>query len=123
MRFFLHNECPMMRASQFNEGQIIGILREQTTADVCRKHGISSATFYKVEGEVRRAGRPGRAPAEGTRGREPAAEEAVGRGNAGQRDVEGRRLKKMVTPAPRREAATHLCESFEVSQRRACDAI
>jgi putative transposase len=31
--------------------QIIGILREQEagvkTADVCRKHGISSATFYK----------------------------------------------------------------------------
>ena len=40
-----------MRASRFNEEQIIGILREQeagaATADVCRKHGISSATFYK----------------------------------------------------------------------------
>ena len=40
-----------MKASRFNEEQIIGILREQeaggATADVCRKHGISSATFYK----------------------------------------------------------------------------
>jgi putative transposase len=40
-----------MRRSRFNEEQIIGILREHevgaATADVCRKHGISSATFYK----------------------------------------------------------------------------
>jgi putative transposase len=40
-----------MKRSRFNEGQIIGILREQEagspTADVCRKHGVSSATFYK----------------------------------------------------------------------------
>jgi putative transposase len=40
-----------MKRSRFTEDQIIGILREQeagaTTADVCRKYGISSATFYK----------------------------------------------------------------------------
>jgi putative transposase len=40
-----------MKPSRFTEEQIIGILREQetgaATADVCRKHGISSAMFYK----------------------------------------------------------------------------
>jgi putative transposase len=40
-----------MKGSRFKEEQIIAILREQEagakTADVCRKHGISSATFFK----------------------------------------------------------------------------
>ena len=40
-----------MKRSRFKEEQIIAILREQEagspTADVCRKHGVSSATLYK----------------------------------------------------------------------------
>ncbi len=40
-----------MKPSRFTEEQIIGILREQEAGaravDVCRKHGISGATFYK----------------------------------------------------------------------------
>jgi len=39
-----------MRKSRFSDEQIIAILREQEagrpTAEVCRKHGISDATFY-----------------------------------------------------------------------------
>ena len=40
-----------MKPSRVNEEQIISILKEQEaglgTADLCRQHGISSATFYK----------------------------------------------------------------------------
>ena len=40
-----------MKRSRFSDEQIIGILKEHqagmTAAELCRKHGISDATFYK----------------------------------------------------------------------------
>lgn len=36
-----------MRKSKFTEEQIIAILAEQEQGMVCRRHGVSSATFYK----------------------------------------------------------------------------
>jgi putative transposase len=40
-----------MKRSRYSEEQIIGILKEHSAgmsaADLCRKHGISDATFYK----------------------------------------------------------------------------
>jgi len=42
-----------MRKSRFTESQIIGMIKEQEagmpTAEVCRRHGLSPATFYKMK--------------------------------------------------------------------------
>ena len=40
-----------MRQSRFREEQIIGVLKEaeagMKTAEICRQHGVSDATYYK----------------------------------------------------------------------------
>ena len=42
-----------MKRSRFTEEQIIGILKEHEaglpTAEVCRRHGISHASFYRCK--------------------------------------------------------------------------
>ncbi len=42
-----------MRKSRFTEARIIGMIKEQEaglpTAELCRKHGLSPATFYKLK--------------------------------------------------------------------------
>ena len=42
-----------MRSSRFTDEQIIGMIKEQEagmpTAEVCRKHGVSTASFYKYK--------------------------------------------------------------------------
>lgn len=56
-----------MKKSRFTEDQIIGVLKEHQagipTAELCRKHGISDATFY-IYGRLSRCKRfeqvPGR---------------------------------------------------------------
>ena len=121
-----------MKQSRFTEERIIAILREQEagskTGDVCRKHGISSATFYKWKAKyggldvskarrlkvltdenaklkkllaeaIRRHGRVGRQASAITGRREPQTEEAVGGVDAGPGGAEGASDKKcMVRP-------------------------
>ena len=107
--------------------QIIAVLREQeagvATADVCRKHGISSATFYAWKAKF-----GGMDVSEAKRlkalgGGERQAEAAAGRRHARQRRLEGSPHKKILTPAAKREAVAHLTTAHEMSERRACQVI
>lgn len=77
-----------MKRLRVTEKQIIGILREQQaavkTADLCRKHGISSATFFKWKSKFGGMGCVGH----------PRAEEAAGRAT----EVSGRASFEMPSP-------------------------
>ncbi len=77
------------------------------TGDVCRKHGISSATFYKWKAkhgglDVSDAKRLKALEDENTKLKKLLAEAMLA--NAMVKDI----AKKMVTPAARREAVAHL---------------
>lgn len=115
-----------MKASRFTEEQIIGILRKQesgsSTADVCRKHGISNATFYKWKAkyggiDVSDARRLKTLQDENAKLKKLLADAMLD--NAMLKDS----WQKKVTPGARREAVAHLCAVHEASQRRACKAL
>ncbi|WP_246047533.1 IS3 family transposase [Hankyongella ginsenosidimutans] len=112
-----------MKRSRFNEEQIIAILKEQeagmATAEVCRRHGISSATFYKWKSkfgglDVSEARRLRSLEEENSRLKKLLAEAMLD--NAVLKDL----ASKMVTPAPQAEAVAHAREHHGVSERRAC---
>src|ERR1700720_4105003 len=116
-----------MKRSRFTEEQIIAALREQeagvATAEVCRKHGVSSATFYKRKAkfgglEVSEAKRLRALEDENGRLKRMLADTMLD--NAALKDLLG---KKVVTPAARREAARYLRQAYEMSERRACRVI
>ena len=114
-----------MKRSRFSEEQIIAMLREQEggvpTAEICRRNGVSSATFYKSKYggmEVSDARRLKPLEDENAKLKKLLAEQMLD--NAMLRDVT---VKKVVTPAARRSVATHLMEAHDVSQRRACAAM
>ena len=116
-----------MKRSRFSEEQIIGVLKEHElgtkTADLCRKHGISEATFYNWKSkygglEVSEAKRLRALESENAKLKKLLADS-----HAGQCGAEGSADKKMVTPAAKREAVAHLKSVHEMSERRACRVI
>ncbi|WP_373458637.1 IS3 family transposase [Sphingomonas faeni] len=116
-----------MKRKQFSEEQIIGILKEAeagaVVTDLCRRHGMSSATYYawkaKFGGlEVSDAKRLRALEEENGRLKRLLADTMLD--NAGLKDL---LFKKMVTPAAKREAVAHLQTALGMSERRACAVV
>ena len=83
-----------MKKSRFSEQQIAFMLRQAEegtpVAEVCRKTGISEASFYNWRKKYGGLMPSEMKAAEAARGREPAAEEAGCRSLARQGDAAGR---------------------------------
>ncbi len=116
-----------MKGSRFSEGQIIGVLREHEagakTEEVCRRHGISSATFYKWKAkygglDVSEARRLKSLEDENRRLKKLPAEV-----DAGQRGAQGPARKKRLKPAAQRVAVIRVIERHGLSQRHACELV
>ncbi|WP_314376147.1 IS3 family transposase [Sphingomonas paucimobilis] len=116
-----------MKRKQFTEEQIIGILKEAeagaVVTELCRKHGMSSATYYawkaKFGGlEVSDAKRLRSLEEENARLKRLLADTMLD--NAGLKDL---LFKKVVTPAAKRQAVAHLQATLGMSERRACTVV
>ncbi|HKD67410.1 MAG TPA: IS3 family transposase [Candidatus Binataceae bacterium] len=116
-----------MKGSRFSEEQIIGVLREHEagakTEEVCRRHGISSATFYKWKSkygglEVSDAKRLKALEDENRRLKRLLADSMLD--NAALKDLLG---KNGLRPAARRTAVVKMMERHGLSQRRAYELV
>ncbi|WKB50821.1 IS3 family transposase [Eleftheria terrae] len=113
-----------MRKSKFSESQIVAILKEgeagMLVAEVCRKHGISAATYYAWKSKY-----AGATVSDLTRMRELEAENSrlkrmyadLALENAAIKDV---LFKKVLTPSAKRQVVQVMVTEHRLSIARAC---
>ncbi|WP_323042958.1 IS3 family transposase [Gemmobacter sp.] len=113
-----------MRKSRFTEAQIIGMIKEQEaglpTSELCRKHGLSPATFYKLKAkyggmDLSDAKRLKQLEDENAKLKRLLADAMLD--NVVLKDLLG---KPLTTPMQRREAVLRALKGHPISQRRAC---
>ncbi|WP_156894319.1 IS3 family transposase [Rhodobacter xanthinilyticus] len=113
-----------MRKSRFTEAQIIGMIKEQEaglpTSELCRKHGLSPATFYKLKAkyggmDLSDAKRLKQLEDENAKLKRLLADAMLD--NVVLKDPLG---KALTTPVQRREAVLRAMRDHPISQRRAC---
>ncbi|WP_138924922.1 IS3 family transposase [Sulfitobacter sp. BSw21498] len=113
-----------MRQSRFTEAQIIGMIKEQEagmpTAEVCRRHGLSPASFYKFKAKyggmnVSDTHRLRSLEDENAKLKRLLADTMLD--NVVLKDLPG---KELTTPNVRRAAARKAMRDHDISQRRAC---
>lgn len=92
--------------------------RGLSVVDICRKMGVSEATYHRWRQcfQRRQRRRDSACPAPGVRGRPP---QGTGRrAPARQPDAPGRGKKKVVTASQQRACAAYLQENYSASERR-----
>ncbi|MDJ0820302.1 MAG: IS3 family transposase [Paracoccaceae bacterium] len=113
-----------MKRKRFTEEQIIGVLKESEagakTDDICRRHGISSATFYSWRKKY-----GGMDASEAKRLRELEVENAKLKRIVADQMLDMTSMKelpgkKLVTPMAKRKAVGYLISEMGLSERRAC---
>lgn len=116
-----------MKSSRFTESQIVSILKEADAGarvkEICRRHGISDATFYNWNGKYGGNERLGAEAAQGGRRGTVAVQADVCRAGSRKPCLEGSDREKVLRPLEKRDAAQFLVAEHGLSRPRACAAM
>ena len=113
-----------MVRKRYTEEQIIAVLNEAEsgarTADLCRKYGMSDATFYNWKAKYAGLTVSELKRLKSLEDENRRLKQIVGPAGVGQLGTQGVAVKKLLKPKARRIAASYAMEGIGLSERRAC---